>query len=63
MSKEKLPLESESQEVGQHATLAFDIWCPTSWRTKQIEGDSDVGLDYIFFKFFETSDGLSIKEA
>ena len=47
MSKEKLPLESESQEVGQHATLAFDIWCPTSWRTKQIEGDSDVGLDYM----------------
>ena len=46
MSKEKLPQESDSQEVGHHATFAFKRWHPKDWRLTPTEDVSDVGLDY-----------------
>ena len=46
MAKERLPEESSSQEVGQHAVLAFERWYPRNWRIQRTDGDSDVGLDY-----------------
>lgn len=47
MLEEHLPKESESQEIGQHAGLAFQRWHPKNWRTTPTEGDSDVGIDYM----------------
>ena len=41
----KLPKESESQEIGHLALMAFKAKHPTSWRPKDIDGDDDVGLD------------------
>jgi len=46
MAKERLPQESSSQQVGQHAVLAFERWYPRNWRIQRTDGDSDVGLDY-----------------
>ena len=45
MVKEALPKESESQKIGHLACLALEATHPTNWRTKDLEGDDDVGLD------------------
>ena len=47
MLNEHLPQENESQEIGQHAVLAFERWHPKDWRKKSTEGDTDVGIDYM----------------
>ena len=47
MSKERLPKESKSQEIGHYAVLAFERWHPKDWRKTPTEGDSDVGIDYM----------------
>jgi len=41
----RLPEESESQEIGQHAVRAFMIHSPRNWRLKPTDGDDDFGLD------------------
>lgn len=41
----KLPKESESQEIGHFAVMAFNNCHPTSWRTTPTDGDADAGLD------------------
>jgi hypothetical protein len=46
MENQKLPIESKSQQIGQHAILAFYISHPTSWRPTPTDGDSDAGLDF-----------------
>ncbi|MBK8163155.1 MAG: DUF4365 domain-containing protein [Gammaproteobacteria bacterium] len=40
-----LPEESESQEIGQHAVIAFRGLHPVDWRVTQTDGDTDAGLD------------------
>jgi hypothetical protein len=46
MNIPKLPKESESQEIGQFAVMAFYSCHPTSWRPTATDGDSDAGLDF-----------------
>lgn len=45
MDKESYPIENESQEIGQHAVVAFNSLHPLGWRLTPTDGDSDVGLD------------------
>jgi hypothetical protein len=45
MDNDPLPIESESQEIGHHAVMAFHSLRPLSWRITPTDGDSDVGLD------------------
>jgi hypothetical protein len=45
MNTTKLPKESESQEIGNHAIITFNSCHPTSWRTTNTDGDTDAGLD------------------
>lgn len=42
-----LPTEGNSQEVGRLAGRALGNKLPTSWIEKELDGDSDFGLDYL----------------
>ena len=42
-----LPIETDSQRIGQNAKLAFVALRPLSWRVQDLSGDDDVGLDFL----------------
>ncbi|WP_413665591.1 DUF4365 domain-containing protein [Microbulbifer sp. CNSA002] len=42
-----LPREGESQEIGKMASRAFVAKLPANWIEKELDGDSDFGLDYL----------------
>ena len=41
----RLPKESQSQEIGHLAVIAFESCHPISWRCTRTDGDDDAGLD------------------
>jgi tetratricopeptide (TPR) repeat protein len=41
-----LPKDGRSQEIGRLAGRALGIKLPTSWIEKELDGDSDFGIDY-----------------
>jgi len=44
--KKILPQESESQEIGKQAARALYSRLPNNWTEKNLDGDTDFGLDY-----------------
>lgn len=44
--KDMLPKEGESQEIGKKAGRAFASKLPDAWSEKDLDGDTDYGLDY-----------------
>jgi hypothetical protein len=42
----KLPRDGRSQEIGRLAGRALGNKLPRSWIEKELDGDSDFGIDY-----------------
>jgi hypothetical protein len=42
-----LPKEGRSQEIGRLAARALGNKLPVSWIEKELDGDSDFGIDYL----------------
>ena len=42
-----LPMEGNSQATGRLAGRALGNKLPTSWIEKELDGDSDFGIDYL----------------
>jgi len=44
---EKLPKDGRNQEIGRMAKRALGIKLPKAWVEKELDGDTDFGIDYI----------------
>ena len=41
-----LPIESDSQRIGQEAVQSYDANRPVNWRSNAVDCDADFGLDH-----------------
>lgn len=45
-ANQRMPKESNSQKIGRYAKKSFSANSPTSWITKELDGDDDFGYDF-----------------